>query len=275
MSLSLSRSSKRSSAFTLIELLVVIAIIAILAAILFPVFQKVRENARRASCQSNLKQLGLAFVQYNQDADEKFPTIGYYNGNYYGDGWGAEIYPYVKAKAVYTCPDDSTAAPAVSYSMNAALWNLALAQTNAPASTVLLFESPGSACDVTSSTAGNNGDLPGAGGCSHSGAETYDTGSFNGHAYIAGSKGTGTAVVADPTTARHDTDVTDRNNFLAADGHVKYLLFSSIAPTPTTNAPTYANDTISSNSPYQRVITSTADKSSNLQNGHILSFNPL
>src|SRR5436305_1156733 len=61
--------------FTLIELLVVIAVIAILAAILFPVFARARENARRSSCQSNEKQLSLAVLQYAQDYDERYPMV--------------------------------------------------------------------------------------------------------------------------------------------------------------------------------------------------------
>jgi prepilin-type N-terminal cleavage/methylation domain-containing protein/prepilin-type processing-associated H-X9-DG protein len=99
-------------AFTLIELLVVIAIIAILAAILFPVFARARENARRSSCQSNLKQIGLGMMQYTQDYDEHMPAGFLTNtGVPYPDGvartfqsWRVAIFPYVKSVQVFNCP---------------------------------------------------------------------------------------------------------------------------------------------------------------------------
>ena len=117
-------SSRASRGFTLIELLVVIAIIAILAAILFPVFQKVRENARRTSCLSNQKQIGLATLQYVQDSDEKFPQISFggtgvgtfsdpggvtRTGNGTAVGFADAVQPYIKSIQVMHCPDDPTA----------------------------------------------------------------------------------------------------------------------------------------------------------------------
>lgn len=103
--------SKRGQAgFTLIELLVVIAIIAILAAILFPVFAQAREKARAISCESNMRQLVLAELQYVEDNDERTsgawkPTI--INGTNQRVHWEELIFPYVKSYKVFTCPDTS------------------------------------------------------------------------------------------------------------------------------------------------------------------------
>jgi prepilin-type N-terminal cleavage/methylation domain-containing protein/prepilin-type processing-associated H-X9-DG protein len=102
--------------FTLIELLVVIAIIAILAAILFPVFSRAREQARKAACVSNMKQLAQGMLMYAQDWDENFPCWqwGRDRGNPPVSGnpatplpWYLATFPYVKNQDVYVCPSDS------------------------------------------------------------------------------------------------------------------------------------------------------------------------
>jgi len=117
------RSMKRG--FTLIELLVVIAIIAILAAILFPVFARARENARRASCQSNLKQIGLGMAQYTQDFDERFPVLwadlngdGAHSVAGQDFGWAALIQPYVKSTQILQCPSEPNSGNSSPLSVN-------------------------------------------------------------------------------------------------------------------------------------------------------------
>jgi prepilin-type N-terminal cleavage/methylation domain-containing protein/prepilin-type processing-associated H-X9-DG protein len=102
-------------AFTLIELLVVIAIIAILAAILFPVFAQAREQARKTSCLSNAKQLGLGEIMYIQDYDETMtemynagaPLLRQ-NGSVYRtvQPWTQMIQPYLKNTDINLCPDN-------------------------------------------------------------------------------------------------------------------------------------------------------------------------
>ena len=219
--------SRKSSGFTLIELLVVIAIIAILAAILFPVFQKVRENARRTSCLSNEKQLGLAFIQYNQDFDEKFPCASAAalilnptaTNTSYPNGWANMVYPYVKSVGLYACPDDGAAAPKVSYSMNYNIWNhtdgqgldggQGLAQLTAPASTVLLYE--GGSRDTTKGQAADPS-LP----------------LVNTNTNLAGNSDWNTNNAAQLATW-HDNSPTRSNNYLAMDGHAKYLKLSSVS----------------------------------------------
>lgn len=91
-------------AFTLIELLIVISIISILAAILFPVFSRARENARRSSCLSNVRQIGMAFQQYFQDYDEQFPIVKPADGIKWPQGG---MQPYLKSRQILQCPNDT------------------------------------------------------------------------------------------------------------------------------------------------------------------------
>jgi len=102
------RTQHRNTGFTLIELLVTIAIIAILAAILFPVFARARENARRSSCMNNLKQFGLAVMQYTQDYDETYPYANdYSHGGQWATSmifWSEILKPYHKSNQIFYCP---------------------------------------------------------------------------------------------------------------------------------------------------------------------------
>ena len=103
------KTKKLRQGFTLIELLVVIAIIAILAAILFPVFAQAREAARKTSCSSNLRQLGLGVQMYVQDNDQKYPYWNWGDRENAGMSslWHVAIFPYVKTVGLYSCPSDA------------------------------------------------------------------------------------------------------------------------------------------------------------------------
>ncbi|RYX86136.1 DUF1559 domain-containing protein [bacterium] len=229
-------SSYKYTGFTLIELLVVIAIIAILAAILFPVFARARENARKTSCMSNQKQIGLGMLQYTQDYDEQF-MVGV---NTTGAAWAGSTAPYLKSSQVFTCPSDSTTPgpngqTVVSYAMNS---NIATKQNNTPAiarftsvaRTILLFEIRGNYTNVTNPTeqgatnggsaVGDGTNLSSYGGCCTSaavGGAQFVTGYVDG--WNQGYAPSGHATQWDGNNGRH----LEGANYLFADGHAKWL----------------------------------------------------
>lgn len=145
--------TSKKTGFTLIELLVVITIISILAAILFPVFAQAREKSRQIACISNLRQLSLAFLQYEQDNDESFPLVCYTTGIGTTElsSWTITLQPYIKSQGILRCPDDNsnlwgTDTRYSSYAMNAWMTPNApkeykiLSQIALPASVIYLTE---------------------------------------------------------------------------------------------------------------------------------------
>jgi len=158
----LRRQAGRKAAFTLIELLVVIAIIAILAAILFPVFAQVREKARQTSCASNLRQIGLASLQYAQDYGEMLFPVQVGNYTWYGtngvndDTSKGLLQPYMKSVAIEDCLSAAsipkTTGSPQAYGLNMLLYytttfsprsNPNLASLSAPTETILLADAAG------------------------------------------------------------------------------------------------------------------------------------
>jgi len=235
----------------------VVAIIALLAAILFPVFSRARENARRAACQSNLKQLGLGLAQYLQDYDANYPPGQYMS---YGAGWDGQVYEYLKSVQISTCPDDTTVintpgfTPA-SYGFNINMTGISDAKLKVPAATVMLCEMSHTVAQVglvdegmvaeggtyqyalSAAVDGRDGsancqlgnciDMHAAAG---NGYFYQVAGSFQGYIqYATGYLGTIHDTLSNGylgPTGRH----LDTSNFLFADGHVKALLAQQVSP---------------------------------------------
>ncbi|HEX8463695.1 MAG TPA: DUF1559 domain-containing protein [Abditibacterium sp.] len=222
------RVEKPVRAFTLIELLVVIAIIAILASILFPAFGRARENARRTSCLSNQKQIGLGFLQYQSDFDGAFPFTNHVSGL----SWTNTIQPYTKSRQVFRCPSDpspswetpvppSTALRLTSYYLNAYLANEATGSNDFARDTTI--QSPSKVVYVGESGLDKTGDhfhpqLWGA---------PYD---FAPAGHSAGSNPYPTIWAA----AQNDTPELalrqhfDGCNYVFADGHAKWQKWSQV-----------------------------------------------
>ncbi len=264
MSPSSNTPQKRHSprAFTLIELLVVIAIIAILAAILFPVFAQAREKARATSCLSNMKQIGLGIVQYQQDYDETNPGgLSGYGG---GSGYAGQIYPYVKSTQVFKCPSDPTVTnfrtSSYAVNANAAGGNadtgcngygvgLPIASYISPSKTVLLFEVVNNDyynIDTEVLPTGAQGGT--FGGCGGSPSGNGLGGAYSPNGYNSPNAASATVGPSPGKTMQYATgvmngitsnagsyfDVKGRHqggsNFLLADTHAKFFQPKSVSP---------------------------------------------
>lgn len=183
-----------------IQIIAVLCIIGFVAAVLFPVFQKVHQP-RYDYCRSNMKQLGLAYVQYSQDADDKFPQ----GLNTAGNGWAGQTYPYTKSNNVYQCTKDQQNGNYISYTENRNIAGLYYGALTQPAATIELYEFSTLSCDPST-------------------PETVSA----------------TGLQAPQNSARHESEnngATFSLNFLMTDGHVKWLTPEKASNAPSALSP--------------------------------------
>ena len=216
-----------ATGFTLIELLVVIAIIALLAAILFPSFARARENARRATCTSNLKQIGLGVTQYIQDNDELYPitrngTATVSTGGTTWGLWRVNTYSYVKSTQVYSCPSGIDSANGTYTSPS--FGSLTFSENNSYGLNQLVIIDGGTPPVVPVSVARiGQTSLMALGGDSTYAVWNSPDRVYNANYTISQ---TGAPVVPDPTLTRHF----EGSVVLYADGHAKYQNQGEMGP---------------------------------------------
>ena len=128
-------------AFTLVEMIVVVLILAVLVAMLAPVFVRVYcTEGRRPQCQENLREIGLAFMQYAQDYDDKLPPVANARAGY----WAGSLQPYMKSWQLFQCPTDKTAAPKTTdYYYNSRLAQMSSQTVGTPRAIILSGEGSG------------------------------------------------------------------------------------------------------------------------------------
>ncbi len=199
-------------AFTLVEILIVLFVIGVLAALLFPAFERARQNARRSSCQSNLKQIGLGLLQYQRDYDEKAPFdyadsdgSGAYNPNF-DAGWMQILQPYIKSTQVFQCPSEplpyNPPQQATDYWYSAPVSQVGnMASIDKPAQTVMCGDGVGmpAAFLATHGALAYNGDAP---------SLKYNRDIWD---------------ITEATRGQGGRRHGDGMNFLFCDGHVKWL----------------------------------------------------
>ena len=235
-----------NSAFTLIELLVVIAIIAILAAILFPVFARARENARRSSCQSNLKQIGLGILQYTQDYDEIYPlvingTLGDNAASASTGGWAVVIQPYVKSTQILQCPSDSSSpGDETTYRYSDYCYSNRLGYAPGTTPRPISLASVGVPTVTIMSTDGVSNGAYFIGGpaskCEGNGSVSGNAPQSTVSAFVSGAGSGWNSLLTGPAYRHLDT-----GNYLFADGHVKALKADAVTlAKPSLGAPTFA-----------------------------------
>ena len=215
-------------------------IVAALAAVLFPVFTLAREKAGASACIDNEKMLGLAFMQYLQDNDQKYPS-----GNALttpnafskavpipGAGWAGQVFKYVKTRSTFTCPEDSTVRTLpnwanadgndlqeVSYAFNSNFARLRSGSVTAPANSVVLFEVQQA---MANPTIPGEGVSPSGNLDAQSPAQLANWNSANAmQSYGAATVGAlGGQCTINQVLPRHGQG----SNFMMADAHVVYLL---------------------------------------------------